>query len=220
MPLDPASRVARVMLAEKGLPAQLVESPPSEDNAALLAANPAGEIPVLIDEPAVGREIAVCPAITIAEYLEDAYPTPALFPQTARDRAEARRLCAWFCDKFEREVIPTVVLARIQKRLTRRGAPDVEAQRASYEALSWHMDYFNWLLEKRTWFAGEKLSVADLVAAGYLSAVDYVDAAPWTKFPAVKDWYARMKSRPALRPILRDRVDGMAPPPHYDDPDF
>jgi len=88
------------------------------------------------------------------------------------------------------------------------------------EALAWHMDYFNWLLDQRTWFAGEKYTAADIAAAAFFSCVDYVDAMPWGAFPLVQEWYARVKSRPAMRPILRDRIAGMPPPRHYDDPDF
>jgi glutathione S-transferase len=42
----------------------------------------------------------------------------------------------------------------------------------------------------------------------------------WTRHPAVKDWYARLKSRPAFRPLLADKVSGLAAAPHYHDPDF
>ncbi|NDI06577.1 MAG: glutathione S-transferase family protein, partial [Rhodobacteraceae bacterium] len=37
---------------------------------------------------------------------------------------------------------------------------------------------------------------------------------------AVKDWYAKIKSRPAFRNILSDQVSGFPPPRHYNDLDF
>ena len=37
---------------------------------------------------------------------------------------------------------------------------------------------------------------------------------------AAKDWYTRIKSRPAFRPLLNDRVRGVAPASHYADLDF
>jgi glutathione S-transferase len=36
----------------------------------------------------------------------------------------------------------------------------------------------------------------------------------------VKDWYAKIKSRPAFRGILADQVPGFPPPAHYADLDF
>lgn len=220
MPLDPACRMTRVVLAEKGLPAQMVETRPWENDGTLAAANPAGEVPVLFDEPPTGGEIVLSPATTIVEYLEEAYPATPLFPSTSAGRAEMRRLIAWFCGKFERDVIALIVRERIDKRLMRRGQPDYDLLRQGLEALAWHMDYFSWILDQRAWFAGEKYTAADIAAAGYMSAVDYVDAVSWDKFPVVQEWYARVKSRPSFRPILRDRIDSLPPPSHYDDPDF
>lgn len=222
MPLDPASRMVRFALAEKGLPIRGEETPPwNDENGRLGAANPAMTIPVLIEEAPDGRELApVTPASAIVEYLEDAYPTPRLFPDGAGARAETRRLVAWFTDRFEATVIATIVRERIDKRLMRRGQPDYDLLRSGIEALDWHMDYFSWLLDQRTSFAGENFTAADIAAAAYLSCLDYVDGVPWDKHPSVREWYARMKSRPAFRPLLRDRVEGLPPPRHYADPDF
>lgn len=220
MPVDPASRLVRVALAEKGLPARQTEIRPWDDDGRLAAANPAGEVPVLIDEPPTGGEINLAPASVIVEYLEDAYPATPLFPSTSAARAEMRRICAWFSAKFDGEVIDPIVRERIDKRLMRRGPPDYDVVRRGAAALAWHMDYLSWLLDQRPWFAGEKFTVADIAAAAYISAVDYVDAAPWETFPTVREWYARIKSRPSFRPILRDRIENQPPPRHYDDPDF
>lgn len=221
MPLDPASRMIRIILAEKGLPVQLVEKRPWEDeDGSLSAMNPAGTVPVLVDEPPTGGELAVTPALAIVEYLEEAYGALPLLPSTSAARAETRRLCAWFMDKFDAEVSDFTLRETIDRRLMRRGQPDYERLKAGGGALAWHLDYAAWLLEQRHWFAGERYTLADIAAAAQFSALDYIDLVPWDKFPGVKDWYARIKSRPALRPILRDRMEGLPPPAHYDDPDF
>ncbi|MEM8770550.1 MAG: glutathione S-transferase family protein [Pseudomonadota bacterium] len=220
MPFDPASRFIRIVMAEKGLPAQYIDTPPWEESDALSRANPALHIPVLQDAPIDAPGVNVAPVSVIIEYLEDAYREPALFPSTPAERAETRRLVAWFTEKFERDVIDLIVRERIDKRLMKRGQPDYDKLRAGLEALDWHMDYFTWLIDQRNWFAGPSLSVADFAAAAYLSSLDYVGAAPWERFPIVKEWYARIKSRPSFRPILRDRIDGLPPPRCYDDLDF
>ena len=89
------------VLSEKGLVAQQIEKRPWEDDGTLAASNPAGTVPVLIDEPPTGGEVSVCPALAIIEYLEEAYPTTPLFPSTSAARAETRRLCAWLDQKFD-----------------------------------------------------------------------------------------------------------------------
>lgn len=221
LPLDPACRAVRLVLAEKGLVCQFTVLKPWDDpDDEISKANHAGTLPVLLDEPPIGGVVQAAPLWVILEYLEDAYPQPPLFPSTSAGRAESRRLCAWFSDKFEREVVDLTYREKIERRQRRLGQPDYENLKAGGSALVWHLDYFAWLLDQRTWFTGEQMSVTDLVAAGYFSTIDYLDLVPWDKFPVVKEWYARMKSRPSMRPVLRDRYEGAPPPRHYEDPDF
>lgn len=220
MPLDPASRMIRIALAEKGLPAQFEAMAPWSHADEIAAANPAGTIPVLIEEDEEGAPQPLSPASAVMDYLEERYPDPAIFPGEIFERAEIRRLVLWFTEKFEIEVISMTVRERIDKRAMRQGQPDYDVLRAGINALDWHMDYFEWLLEKRSWFAGEYFSAADIAAAAYLSCLDYVDAIAWPRFSNLKEWYARVKCRPSFRPILRDRTDIAPPPRHYDDLDF
>jgi len=220
MPLDPASRMIRIVLAEKGLLTKLIETRPWDDEGALAGKNPAGSVPVLIDKPPTGGEIAVCPVLAIMEYLEETHTSLRLLPSTSAGRAEARRLADWFIVKFEAEVTDMTLRERVDKRLQRRGQPDYERLSQGAKALAWHLDYMAWLLDKRPWLAGETYSFADIAAAAQLSALDYISATPWSDFPAIKEWYARIKSRPSMRPLLADRIDGLPPPAHYDDLDF
>ncbi len=64
------------------------------------------------------------------------------------------------------------------------------------------------------------MSYADLAAAAHLSCVDYLGDVPWEEDEAARAWYARIKSRPSFRPLLSDRIAGMAPSAHYDNLDF
>ncbi|MGE0408443.1 MAG: glutathione S-transferase family protein [Amphiplicatus sp.] len=220
MPFDPASRAVRLILAEKGLPARLAETPPWREDGALGARNPAGAIPVLVDEPPTGGEAAIAPASVIADYLEEAYRDCPLLPATSAARAEARRLFSWFDLKFESEVNAALLRQRIDARLQGRRRADADAQRAALAALSWHLDYLAFLLESRPFLAGERMSIADLGAAAHLSSNDYLGVIPWSNFPAVKEWYQRLKCRPSFRPLLADRVDFLPPAAHYADLDF
>jgi glutathione S-transferase len=220
MPLDPQSRSVRLVLAEKGLVARLETTYPWDAGTELAARNPAGTIPVLIDEPPTGGEIAVSPALAIAEYVEEAYGAPALMPSTSAGRAETRRLFFWFDAKFESDVNARLLRRRIDDRLRGARHIDPEIWRTGVDALCWHLDYLSWLLENRAYLAGDKLTLADLNAAAHLSANDYVGVVPWSDFAAVKEWYARIKCRPSFRPLLADRIEGEPPPPHYDDLDF
>lgn len=219
-PFDPGCRFVRLMLAEKGLVARLAETSPSSSDADLARVNPALTVPVLIDEPPTGGEIAVAPAAAIAEYLEEVYRESLLLPATSAGRAEARRMLHWFEAKFEAEVNALIVRHRIDPKSRGRRWGEPEPIRAAQEALAWHLDYLNFQLERRAFLAGDRMSIADLAGAAHLSVNDYFGLVPWSDFPDVKSWYQRIKSRPSMRPLLGDRLEGTPPAPQYADLDF
>jgi glutathione S-transferase len=92
--------------------------------------------------------------------------------------------------------------------------------KAGAKAIKFHLDYMTWLLEQRRWLAGNEMTLADFAAAAHLSSLDYISDVDWNRSETVKDWYAKIKSRPAFRSILADQVSGFPPPPHYADLDF
>jgi glutathione S-transferase len=68
--------------------------------------------------------------------------------------------------------------------------------------------------------SGRAPSLGDFAVAAQLSVLDYLGEVPWSDFPAVAEWYVRMKSRPSFRSLLGDRVPGQPPAVHYADLDF
>ncbi len=215
-PLDAGCREIRILLAEKKLDCELKAEKIWERRAGFLKLNPAGEVPVLVDEDGS----ALPGARVITEYLEEVYPEPGLLGCTPLDRAEVRRLVDWFDVKFHREVTQGLVEERIMKRFLGLGAPSSNAIRAGLHNINHHLDYIAWLSERRRWLAGDDFSLADIAAAAHLSSVDYLGDVPWKDHAEAKDWYARVKSRPSLRPLLADLVPGAPPPKHYANLDF
>lgn len=204
------------MLAEKGLPFEAVIEKPWERREDFLMLNPAGEVPVLVEEDGT----VVAGGLPLLEYLEEAYPDVALMPREVAARAEVRRVVDWFTRKFDREVTENLVGEKLIKRLSGQGHPFAPAIRAGLANIQYHMEYIAFLSERRPWLAGPTFTVADIAAAAALSCVDYVDNVPWDKVPEAKDWYARIKSRPSFRSLLTDSVPGCPPPRHYADLDF
>ncbi|CAK0774296.1 FtsZ-localized protein A [Azospirillaceae bacterium] len=214
-PLSPLSRLVRVQLAEKGVDFELVMEKPWERREEFLALNPAGEVPVFIDEDG-----AVAVRETIPEYIEETFSSNSLLNGSAVQRAEARRLTSWFINKFERDVTENLVGEKIIKRLSGQGYPHAIAIRAGHSNIHFHLDYIAWLSDHRTWLAGDHFSLADIAAGAQLSTIDYIAEVPWEDHPEAKDWYARIKSRPSFRAILADHLPGIPPPKHYADLDF
>jgi len=214
--LSPYCRKIRVLLAVKELEFGMQVEKVWERRGEFLAMNPAGSVPVLVEED--GSVLSDHHAIT--EYLEEVYPDQPMIGATPAERAEVRRLAGWFDDKFGGEVTTNLVDEKIMKRFLGLGQPNSAAIRAGQANIHHHLAYVGWLCERRNWLAGEAFSLADIAAAAHLSAVDYVGDVPWDDHPAARDWYARVKSRPAFRPLLADRIPGCPPPKHYADLDF
>ncbi|HEX2752604.1 MAG TPA: glutathione S-transferase family protein, partial [Alphaproteobacteria bacterium] len=135
-------------------------------------------------------------------------------------RAETRRLVAWFDHKFNAEVTENLVGEKMMKRFLKMGEPHGPSIRAGHANIHYHLDYIGFLTERRRWLAGDDISLADIAAAAHLSAIDYIGDVPWDEHKAAKDWYARIKSRPSFKPLLDDVIPGFAPPSHYQDLDF
>ncbi len=86
--------------------------------------------------------------------------------------------------------------------------------------LAEHLHYFNWLFATRTWMAGDTMTLADFALAAHLSSLDYLGDVLWDSSLETRQWYARIKSRPAFRALLGDRVAGMPAATGYADLDF
>ena len=189
---------------------------PWERDLQLFALNPAGEVPILVEE----NGTAISGAYAISEYLEETYPDITLIGQTPAMRAEVRRLTDWFDHKFDHEVTQNVLFEKVFKHYFGRGEPNSTAIRAGKQNMLYHLDYVGYLSSERYFIAGDSLTLADLAAAAHFSALDYIGDVPWEYNKAAHNWYALMKSRPSMRCILSERIRGVKPPAYYENPDF
>lgn len=207
-----------------GIEPELIEERVWERRPEFLRLDPAGTTPVLIDD----NELVVPGSSVITEYLDEtrghALGDRRLLPGDIIDRVEVRRLSGWFNDKFFAEVSEPLVREKVYKRYMPReaggGPPDMAVIRAARSNIRYHLHYIGWLLKTRNWLAGDRLTYADLAAAAHISCVDYLGDVPWNEDEAAKIWYARIKSRPAFRPLLALTMAGMPPAPCYADLDF
>jgi glutathione S-transferase len=223
-PLCPNSRFVRLLLGEYGLEPDLIDEKIFERRHEFLALNPAGLTPVLVED----NGLVVPGASVIAEYFDEtrglALAGLRLLPDDPAGRIEVRRLCEWFSHKFFGEVSNWLVTEKVYKRFmsadTGGGAPDMDMVRAARANIRYHLRYIGYLTSSRKWLAGEQLSHADLAAAAHISVADFLGDVPWDEDETAKLWYARVKSRPAFRTLLADRMPGLTPAAVYADLDF
>lgn len=214
-PVSPHGRKIRAMMSEKKMLFVLKEEEPWKLSEDVYKLNPSGELPIFLSD---GNVVSGNYAIT--EYLEDTVGDVSLIYGDARQKAEIRRLTDWFDNKFYKEVYRNIVYEKVHKRFANGVAPDSRILKVGLNNLNFHLEYIEWLLEKRKYLAGDEFSLADITAAAHLSVVDYLGDVSWDIFRGAKLWYSKVKSRPCFKDILKDNIRGVLPAKHYANLDF
>ena len=207
------------MCAEYGVPLDLEDSKPWLREPALLELDPSARGPVLIE----GAEPPMVGILAILHAVEDRWSPSAvagLFPAQPAERAEMWRLLDWVLIKLNDEVTRYVFEEKVVKRDRRGATPEPGVLRVAKANLTEHLLYFNWLFATRQWIAGDVMTLADFALAAHLSTLDYTGDVAWDASLETRQWYARIKSRPAFRTLLNDRIAGLPAAAGYADLDF
>ncbi len=165
----------RIVLAEKGVPHEPVEIDLVDRPAWLFEKNPAGKVPVLEEDGWVLPESAV-----IAEFLNERYPDPPLWPDDPGERAAGRLLVFRFED-FSR---PYYALKR--------------GEAGALGRFEEELGFLDGLLAGMPWLSGRGFGLADVAFLPWvLRAQDSLGIAlePW---PSLAAWVARACERPSV----------------------
>ena len=216
-PLCPFSRKVRLLLGEKGVGYELVRESPWERRDEFFDMNPAGRTPVMVE---ADKGNILIDSWAICEFFEETVNKAPMINGTAINRAEIRRLVAWFDEQFFADVVAPLMHERMKKRLIDRASPDARVLREAMKLALNHLDYTDYLLDHRNWLGGATMSLADLTAAAHISVADYLGGIDWRGHEQTKRWYSGLKSRPSFRPLLSERMEVISPPQHYDKVDF
>ena len=214
-PISPYSRKIRMLMSEKRMLFVLKEEEPWNLSSDVFKLNPAGSLPIFLFD---GNIIAGNYAIT--EFFVEVNYDIRLLPKDPKQRAEVRRLTEWFDDKFYREVYRNIVAEKVIRRFEQGKAPDSRILKIGLNNLAFHMEYIDWLTERRNYLGGEEFSLADVTAAAHLSIIDYLGDIAWDGYKNAKIWYSKIKSRPSFKDILKDNIRGILPAKHYANLDF
>ncbi|HKZ74458.1 MAG TPA: glutathione S-transferase family protein [Steroidobacteraceae bacterium] len=182
-PISPFVRKVLVFLNLKGLGFEIDPLVPFYGNDRFEALNPLRRIPLLIDD-----RVTLADSSVICQYLEERYPTPALYPQDIAARARARWL-----EEFADTRVGETVLVRLFFELSVKRAvfgqdPDEKlVARARDRDLPRVLDYLETQVPAEGCIFGE-LSIADIAIASFFRNLAYirmpVDAARWPKTAA------------------------------------
>ena len=86
-PADHYSHRVRIVLAEKGVSAEIIDVVTGTQPPKLIEVNPYGSVPTLVD-----RDLALYESTVVMEYLDERYPHPPLLPVYPVARANSRLL--------------------------------------------------------------------------------------------------------------------------------
>ena len=196
----------RIVLAEKGMDSQVefvkVDLFAAEHKQpAFLARNPAGVVPVLeLDD---GTNIAECVAIT--EYLDNLDGNPVLTGKTPREKA----IIHMMQKRADDQLIDAIGI------YFHHATPGLGETLQAYKSPEWEhrkewgerqldkfkrgMTYFNEVLSKQAYIAGEQFSMADITAYCALLHAAFVGITVPKDLPALAAWQARLAERPSIR---------------------
>ena len=165
----------RIVLAEKGVPFESVEIDLADRPAWLYEKNPIGKVPVLEEDGWVLPESAV-----IAEFLNERYPEPPLWPADPGERAAGRLLVFRF-DDFSG---PYYAL--------KRGESPARASFAD------ELGFLDRLLEGMPWLSGRAFGLADVAFLPWVLRAESSLGFELGAWPALAEWVARAAERPSV----------------------
>ena len=203
-PLSLFSHKVEIALREKGLAFERIMVPfnqtvgYSPKHPDVLAHNPKGQVPVIID-----KDLALYDSTVIFEYLEEAYPAPALYPVSPAERARCR-----LYDVFADEVMLVPLRALMHRTGPRPPEPEkwTESEDKAKEAIlaiDEHFATLNEALGDREYLCGA-FSVADIsvfMAALFSERLGGPSLKPHVSLLA---WYRRLKARDAFARIAAE----------------
>ncbi|HZD51634.1 MAG TPA: glutathione S-transferase family protein [Woeseiaceae bacterium] len=205
-PLSLFARKAEIALLEKGRPFERVMVPFSQTKGyspkhpEVLAANPKGQVPVLVD-----GNLAVFDSTVILEYLEDACAKPALYPQDPAERARCRLL-----DLFADEIMLVPIRALMHRNTPgerdpeRWQANETRAKEAEAE-LERHFAKLEAELGNRQYFCGA-FGAADISVFMMVFWTLRLGGPGLEHHPALAGWYKRLLRRPAFAGTVAELI--------------
>ena len=190
----------KLALLEKGVPFQEQLAWIGETD---LVASPLGKVPYLLTP-----EGPLCESAVMADYIEAAYPTPALIPAQAFAAAKVRELITFM------ELHLELVARNLYTQAFFGGTVSEAAREKVGIQLEKNIAAFAKLASFAPYVAGDSFSMADCAAIVHLPLVSSATKAIYgrdylAELP-VRDYLARMAERPHVQRINADRKTSTA----------
>lgn len=216
LPFCPKSRAIRVILSEIGVDYDLHFEKIWDMRSSFVKMSPFGDIPVMIDS----NSNVMVGFVSCFEKIYTDTHNKIFFNGTNNNISETRRLYDLIFNKFYNNAYKQIVNERVYKYMANHKKPNIEKIKKGRINFHIQLEYINYLINDNHLIIGDMVSAADIIVASYISCFDYLNEIPWDKYPKIKDWYGRIKSRKSFRYIFTDRLNFIAPSAQYSNLDF
>ena len=193
-PFSPYVQKVKISLYEKNIPFE-VEIPNafSGGETDYGKTNPRLEVPSLIDDG-----FAIFDSTVILEYLEDRWPTPAMLPAAARDRARVRMI-EELCDTYYEAINWGLMEIHAWKRVTGEAAAKI-LQRADEQTAGIH-SRLERELGNAAYFNGADFGWGDLSVFPFVNTSAIFGMAPKSG-SKLAGWLDRARGRDSVRKTI------------------
>ena len=151
-PLDHYSHRVRIVMAEKGVTGEIIDSDLDSLSDELLEVSPYSELPVLVD-----RDVCLYDSVVLMEYLDERFPHPPLLPVYPVSRAQIRlfiqRIQKDWCEMFD-----TLVSAKLSDSELKKIRQEFKSQIIALSPI----------LKEKPFFMSEDFSLVDCCIAPIL----------------------------------------------------
>ena len=151
-PLDHYSHRVRIVMAEKGVSGEIIDSDLDSLSDELLEVSPYSELPVLVD-----RDVCLYDSVVLMEYLDERFPHPPLLPVYPVSRAQIRlfiqRIQKDWCEMFD-----TLVSAKLSDSELKKTRQEFKSQIIALSPI----------LKEKPFFMSEDFSLVDCCIAPIL----------------------------------------------------
>ena len=150
-PLDHYSHRVRIVMCEKGVTSEIIDTDSNNLSSEILEVSPYAELPVLVD-----RDVCLYDSVILMEYLDERFPHPPLLPVYPVSRAHIRlfiqRIQRDWCEIFDNLI---------------EGVPEAKAKKMRTQLKSQILG-LSPILKEKDYFMSDEFSLVDCCIAPIL----------------------------------------------------
>ena len=189
-PMDHYSHRVRIVMCEKGVSSEIIDTDLNNLSAEILEASPYAELPVLVD-----RDVCLYDSLILMEYLDERFPHPPLLPIYPNEKAE----CKLLIQRIENDWLPI-----IDKMMS----PNISQKEfdVNKKQLAGLLSGIVLVLKEKPYFMSDEFTLVDCYMSAILYRLPYLGVTiPKSKnFESVKKYQDKLFSRPSFDLSLTD----------------